>query len=135
MLCILDVFTVPVFFFYRFALFFRFLLLLHFSLVGSAHTRSLFVKSEAKTFVFCFFAFFIFLCVNKSARKMPVFDVFSVHGFLFVGIFLSENRSARKMSDSKLFAFLSYFPCFLFLFCYAYFFVLFIYFRVNKSAQ
>ena len=39
-------------FLYRFALFFRFLLLLHFSLVGSAHTRTLFVKSVAKTFVF-----------------------------------------------------------------------------------
>ena len=40
-------------FYYRFALFFFISILLYFSLVGSAHTRSLFVKSEAKTFASC----------------------------------------------------------------------------------
>ncbi len=37
--------------------------------MGSAHTCTLFVKSVAKTFVFCFFVFFIYLCVNQTAIK------------------------------------------------------------------
>ena len=50
MLCILDVFYFAVFFIIASLCFSLFLFVLHFSLVGSAHTRSLFVKSETKNF-------------------------------------------------------------------------------------
>ena len=53
MLCILDVFYFAVFFFIALLCFSLFLSVFRFSLVGSAHTRTLFEKSVAKTFDFC----------------------------------------------------------------------------------
>ena len=63
MLCILDVFYFAVFFIIASLCFSLFLFVLHFSLVGSAHTRSLFVKSETKNFcVLLLLVLFLSLC-------------------------------------------------------------------------
>ncbi len=97
MLCILDVFYFAIFFIIASLCSSLFLFLLRLSLVRSAHTRSLFVKSVAKTFMFCYFMSCISLCINNSARKMP---------------------------DCKRFAFLSYFPSLSFYYRFALFFVI-----------
>ncbi len=70
------------------------------------------------------FAFSGYICVNKSARKMPVCDVFSVPVFYLFDIYLCANRSAvkaqpRTLCVLKCFAFWLTLTAYLFLYRFA----------------
>ena len=74
MLCIFDVFSEPIFLIIASLCSFVFSFCF-FSLVGSAHTRTLFVKSVAKTFVFCFYGLLLLL-FNAYLFKMKLSATF-----------------------------------------------------------